>query len=81
MGNYQIIKKYKLNFLFYFRLKLNYERSGLIKKIISKSGKKQIGRMYNMNIKDWLEENAIKEELQLQLPNSPSGIEDLDFSL
>ena len=35
--------------------------------------------MYNMKIKDWLVENAIKEELQLQQPNSQSGIEDLDF--
>ena len=53
--------------------------SGLIKKIISKGGMKKIGGMYNLKVKDWLVENALKEELQFQQPKSESGIEDLDF--
>ena len=40
---------------------------------------KKIGGMYNLKVKDWLVENALKEELQFQQPKSESGIEDLDF--
>lgn len=53
--------------------------SGLIKKIIGKGGMKKIGGMYNLKVKDWLVENALKEDFQSQQPKVESGIEDFEF--
>jgi len=53
--------------------------SGLIKKIISKGGMKKIGGMYALKVKDWLVENALKEESQFVQPKPESGFEDFPF--
>ena len=53
--------------------------SGLIKKIIGKGGMKKIGGMYNLKVKDWLVENALKEDFQSQQPKVESGTEDFEF--
>ena len=40
---------------------------------------KKIGGMYALKVKDWLVENALKEESQFVQPKPESGFEDFPF--